>query len=44
MLAMVVVGFIGGVIARRTGSLTLVLAIHAAADIPIYFYWACRVG
>jgi len=44
MLAMIAVGFIGGVIARRTGSLTLVLAIHAAADIPIYFYWACRLG
>ena len=44
MLAMVVVGFIGGVIARRTGSLTLLLAVHAAADIPIYFYWACRVA
>ena len=44
MLAMVVVGFIGGVIARRTGSLLIPLAIHAAADIPIYYYWACRVG
>jgi len=44
VLAMVAVGFVGGVIARRTGSLTLVLAIHAAADIPIYFYWACRLG
>jgi membrane protease YdiL (CAAX protease family) len=44
MAAMVVVGFLGGVIARRTGSLTLLLAIHAAADIPIYFYWACRVA
>ena len=44
MVAMVVVGFIGGVVARRTGSLTLLLAVHAAADIPIYFYWACRVG
>ncbi len=44
MLAMVVVGFIGGVIARRTGSLTLLLAFHAAADIPIYLYFACRVG
>lgn len=42
--AMIVVGLIGGVIARRTGSLTLLLAIHAAADIPVYFYWACRVG
>src|SRR5829696_493606 len=44
MLAMVAVGFAGGVVARRTGSLTLLLAIHAAVDIPIYFYWACRVG
>jgi membrane protease YdiL (CAAX protease family) len=44
MLAMVAVGFVGGIIARRTGSLTLLLALHAAADIPIYFYWACRVG
>jgi hypothetical protein len=44
MLAMIVAGFLGGVIARRTGSLTLLLAIHAAADIPIYFYWACRAG
>ena len=44
MLAMVAVGYIGGVVARRTGSLTLLLAIHAAADIPIYFYYACRVG
>jgi membrane protease YdiL (CAAX protease family) len=41
--AMVVVGFIGGVIARRTNSLTLLIAIHPAADIPIYFYWACRI-
>lgn len=43
-LAMVVTGFIGGVIARRTGSLTLLIAVHLAADIPIYFYWACRTG
>ena len=44
MLAMVAVGFIGGIVVRRTGSLTLVLALHAAADIPIYYYWACRVA
>ena len=44
MLAMVAVGFVAGIIARRTGSLTLPLAIHAAADIPIYFYWACQAG
>jgi membrane protease YdiL (CAAX protease family) len=42
--AMVTVGFIAGVIARRTGSLTLPLAIHAAADIPIYYFWACRLA
>ena len=44
MVAMVAVGLVAGVIARRTGSLTIPLAIHAAADIPIYLYWACRVG
>ena len=44
MFAMILVGFVAGVIARRTRSLTLPLAIHAAADIPIYFYWACRVA
>lgn len=43
MTAMILVGFVGGVIARRTRSLTLPLAVHAAADIPLYFYWACRV-
>ena len=44
MLAMIVVGYVGGLIARRTHSLTLPLAIHAAADIPLYFYWACRAA
>ena len=44
MVAMIAVGFVGGVIARRTRSLTLPLAIHAAADIPLYFYWACRLA
>ena len=44
MFAMILVGFVGGVIARRTRSLTIPLAIHAAADIPLYFYWACRVA
>jgi membrane protease YdiL (CAAX protease family) len=42
--SMIGAGFVAGVIARRTNSLALVLAIHAAADIPIYFYWACRVA
>jgi membrane protease YdiL (CAAX protease family) len=44
MAAMIAAGFLGGIVARRTGSLTLLLAIHAAADIPIYLYWACRAG
>ena len=44
MAAMVLLGFVGGVIARRTRSLTLPLAVHAAADIPLYFYWACRLA
>jgi membrane protease YdiL (CAAX protease family) len=44
MVAMVVVAFVAGVIARRTGSLTIPLAIHAAADIPIYLYWACQAS
>jgi len=43
MVAMILVGFVGGVVARRTRSLSLPLAVHAAADIPLYFYWACRV-
>ena len=42
--ATIAVGFGAGVIARRTNSLAIALAIHAAADIPIYFYWACRVA
>ncbi|HTK45956.1 MAG TPA: CPBP family intramembrane glutamic endopeptidase [Patescibacteria group bacterium] len=44
MLAMIVVGLVGGVVARRTRSLTLPIAVHAAADIPLYFYWACRLA
>jgi membrane protease YdiL (CAAX protease family) len=44
MFAMMLVGFVGGVIARRTRSLTIPLAVHAAADIPLYFYWACRIA
>lgn len=43
-VAMIAAGFIGGVIARRTSSLAILLAVHAAADIPLFFYWACRAG
>ena len=42
--AMILGGFIGGVVARRTGSLLLPIAIHAAADLPIYYFWACRLA
>jgi membrane protease YdiL (CAAX protease family) len=44
LVAMVVVGYAAGVVARRTGSLLLPLAIHLAVDIPIFYYWACRIG
>jgi membrane protease YdiL (CAAX protease family) len=43
-VAMILTGFIGGVVARRTGSLLLPIAIHAAADLPIYYFWACRLA
>jgi len=43
-IAMVLAGFIGGVVARRTGSLVLLIAIHAAVDLPIYYFWACRLA
>ncbi|HET9851908.1 MAG TPA: CPBP family intramembrane glutamic endopeptidase [Candidatus Limnocylindrales bacterium] len=42
--ATIAVGFLAGVITRRTNSLTIALAVHAAADIPIYLYWACRIA
>jgi len=37
-------GFIAGVIARRTNSLLLPIAVHAAFDLPLYYAFACRVG
>jgi len=43
-IAMILAGFVGGVIARRTGSLALLIAIHAAVDLPIYYFWACRLA
>ena len=43
-IAMIAAGFVAGVIARRTNSLAIVLAVHAAADIPLFLYWACRVA
>jgi len=42
--AMLAAGFVAGVIARRSNSLLFVIAVHAAFDVPLFFYWACRVG
>lgn len=36
-------GLAAGLIVRRTGSLLLPIALHTAFDIPIYFYFACRI-
>jgi membrane protease YdiL (CAAX protease family) len=35
---------IAAVIAIRTRSLLLPMAIHVALDLPIYYYFACRAG
>jgi membrane protease YdiL (CAAX protease family) len=43
MLAVGAGGFIAGVIALRTRSLLLPIAVHAAFDLPLYFAFACRV-
>jgi membrane protease YdiL (CAAX protease family) len=37
-------GLIAGVIVRRTGSLLLPIAVHAAFDVPLYFVQACRLS
>jgi uncharacterized protein len=44
MLAVAVGGAIAGGIVRRTGSLTFVIAVHAAFDLPLYYVAACRVS
>lgn len=44
MLAVGVGGFIAGVIAQRTRSLLLPIAVHAAFDLPLYYAFACRLG
>lgn len=43
-VAMLAAGFVAGVIARRSNSLLFVIAAHAAFDVPLFFYWACRVA
>ncbi|MFI5291691.1 MAG: CPBP family intramembrane glutamic endopeptidase [Candidatus Limnocylindrales bacterium] len=44
MLAVGVGGLIAGVIAQRTRSLLLPIAVHAAFDLPLYYAFACRLG
>ena len=44
MLAVGAGGFVAGVIALRTRSLLLPIAVHAAFDLPLYYAFACRVG
>jgi membrane protease YdiL (CAAX protease family) len=44
MAAMFGGALIAAVIAIRTRSLLLPIAIHVALDLPIYFYFACRAG
>jgi membrane protease YdiL (CAAX protease family) len=44
MLAVGAGGFIAGVIAQRTRSLLLPIAVHAAFDLPLYYAFACRLG
>jgi membrane protease YdiL (CAAX protease family) len=42
--AMVAGGIVAGVIARRTDSLALPIALHAAADVPLFLAAICRTG
>ena len=44
MLAVGVGGLIAGVIAQRTRSLLLPIAVHAAFDLPLYYAFACRLA
>ena len=44
MFAVGVGGLIAGVIAQRTRSLLLPIAVHAAFDLPLYYAFACRLG
>jgi membrane protease YdiL (CAAX protease family) len=43
LLAVTAGGLIAGVIVRRTGSLLLPFAVHAALDVPLYYAFACRL-
>lgn len=41
VLAMAAGGLLAGLVARRTGSLAIPVAIHAAADVPMLLYAVC---
>ncbi len=42
--AMIAISFVAWAVLRRTGSLALLVAVHAPADIPLYLFMACRAG
>lgn len=44
MAAMFAGAFIAGEIVARQRSLVVPIVLHAAFDLPIFFYWACRIG
>jgi membrane protease YdiL (CAAX protease family) len=44
VLAVTAGGLLAAVVVRRTGSLWLAIAVHAAVDIPVYYAAACRLG
>jgi membrane protease YdiL (CAAX protease family) len=44
VVAVGVGGLMAGLIVRRTGSLLLPIAVHAAFDVPLYYVQACRLS
>src|SRR5436190_22092703 len=44
MAAMAAGGLLAGLIVHRTGSLLPVVLLHAALDLPLYYYFACRAS
>ncbi len=44
IIALAAGGVIAGLVAARTRSLLLPIAIHVALDLPLYIYLACRIG
>ena len=44
VLAIMAAGLIAGLIVRRTGSLWLVIIVHIAFDVPLYYAATCRLG